>query len=315
VSVIVLRGGLATSVQDCGARGLARLGVPERGALDGVSARLASMLVGNGERDALLEMAFDGPELLFEDAALVALCGAEMAVSVDGVSAGMARPIAIRRGSVLRCGGARRGARAYLAIAGGIDVPDVLGGRGTHTGASFGGFDGRILRAGDRLVVTRARDVPHESARWSVSPEMLTPLDPPHTIRCVVSREHGEHAQRAIGRVFTVAPQSDRMGVRFVESIGPHERAIVSEPTVLGAMQLPPDGRPIVLMNDHQTTGGYPVIAHVATIDLPALAQVRPGASVRFAAIDLDRADRLHAERELSLRRMHRWIALQRDGR
>jgi antagonist of KipI len=326
VSIIVLRGGLLTSVQDVGAEGYARYGVPERGALDVVSLRIANMLVGNRESAAALEITLDGPHLSFEHAARVAICGADLAPE-SGAPLPQWRPLDVGAGTILRLGRARNGARAYLAIAGGVDVPMLLGSRGTHLRAHFGGLDGRAIRAGDRIVVgndgsvgtgspNAVADGVVSAARWSVGMSVRTPLGSHQVVRIIPTKGGSGRSGIVLptGTPLTVSPASDRMGIRFVESIGMHGRSITSEPAMIGAMQVPPDGRPIVLLAEHQTTGGYPIVAHVATVDLPRLGQLRAGASVRFEPIGIESAQRLLRERERELRRLSRWIELRRSA-
>lgn len=321
MSIVALRGGLRTTVQDLGHAGYGRYGVPERGALDPLSLRLANMVIGNPPDAAGLEMTLDGAHLLFEHAATIAVCGADMTASVEDRALGQCRPIDVGAGVVVRFGQARVGARAYLAIGGGIDVPLILGSRGTHLRARFGGLDGRAIRSGDRIVVG-AGPVPAiddgemRAARWRLGRDVCTPLADELRVRVITMGQGGfDRAMTAAllaRRSLTVSAASDRMGLRFEDSLGEHDRSITSEPAAIGALQLPPDGRPIVLMNDHQTTGGYPVIAYVATVDLPTLGQARPGARVLFEGIDVDGARRLLCERERDLRRLSRWIQLRR---
>lgn len=329
MSIVVIRGGLQTSVQDAGAEGWGRFGVPERGALDVVSLRLANMLVGNPPYAAALELTLDGPHLLFERAARIAICGASMPAEAEAyelpartapVTTAIARAVPAWRavdvgaGTLLRLGRATAGARAYLAIAGGIDVPVVLGCRSTHLRAGFGGFEGRALAAGDRLAVGDAPNIEIAEgavrpARWTIGLEERTPTDDVQVVRAIASP--GAMLDLSSSGELTVGAAADRMGVRFNESLGPHALAITSEPAMIGAVQLPPDGRPIVLLAEHQTTGGYPVVAHVASVDLPRLGQLRPGSRVRFESIDLESARRLLVRREENLRRLSRWIELQ----
>lgn len=311
----MLRGGLQTSVQDAGAEGYARHGVPERGALDVVSLRLANMLVGNAPSAAALEMTLDGPHLLFEHAALVAVCGADLTPEGDEAIP-LWRPVAVGAGAIVRFGRARSGARAYLAIAGGIDVPVVLGSRSTHLRAGFGGFEGRAIRAGDRIVTLdppgpSVGDGELRAARWCIASSVRTPVAGDQVIRFVAGRGDGPRLPGSTA--LTVSPAADRMGLRFVESIGAHDVSMTSEPAMIGAVQVPPDGRPIVLLAEHQTTGGYPVAGHVATVDLPRLGQLQPGSRVRFEAIDISSAQRRLCERERDLRRLSRWIELRRS--
>jgi antagonist of KipI len=315
VSFVVLRGGLHTTVQDAGAPGFARYGVPERGALDDVSLRIANMLVGNDEGAACLELTLDGPHLLFERGATVAITGASMSPCIGERPVGEYRPIDIGPSCLLRFGAASVGMRAYVAIGGGIDVPVVLGSRGTHTRARFGGLEGRTLRAGDRIMIggDRAPAAPGEyhAAHWFAG---HAPLGGEAIVRIIASPDQRHLARSLFEEPLTVSAQSDRMGIRLVESVGAHDVSITSEPAPIGAVQLPPDGRPIVLMNDHQTTGGYPIIGCVAAVDRPLLAQARPGERIRCEEIAADRALALLRAREQELQRLRRWIELQRSA-
>ena len=321
MSVTVLRGGLQTLVQDRGRIGYARYGVPESGALDGVSLRLANMLVGNDQGAAALELAIDGPHLLFNAPAVVAVVGADMSPEVDGMPLPRCRPVWLGAGSIVRFSGARVGTRAYLAIAGGIDVPVVMRSRSTDLRGGYGGFEGRALHAGDQLAPLASRpsavaapDGGFVAARWSLAGDVQTPMPDEARVRIVLNERHHALCRRLAGVPFTVDAMSDRIGVRLTESVGEHGLSVASEPTPCGTLQLPPDGRPILLLNDHPTTGGYPAIAHIASVDLPLVAQLRPGTPVRFDVVDRERATLLRRGQEQQLRRLSRWIELQRAG-
>jgi antagonist of KipI len=314
VSIVVVRPGVHTTVQDLGRFGFASHGIPESGALDPVSHRLANMLVGNRADAATLELTLDGPHLRFERASLIAVCGADMSPTLDGAPLAQWRPVRVAANSSLRFGGARTGARAYLAVAGGIDVPPVLGSRSTNSVIAYGGHCGRRLRAGDLLALGAASSaIDAVDVHWSIGAVKWMPTNNAATLRLVPAERHAELAQAAIAHgAFTLSIASDRMGIRLVESIaGGGAADMISEPMLTGAVQLPPDGRPMILMNDHQTTGGYPIIGHVATVDLPSVAQLTSGGRVRFEAIDVAASQRLLFERERELARMERWIRMQ----
>ena len=316
----VLRPGQLTTVQDLGRRGFQDQGVPVGGAADPVALRIANLLVGNPEGAAGLEMTLTGPRLRFARDTVVALGGAAMAAEVDGVAIPFWRPVRVRAGETLDVGGARTGCRAYLACAGGIDVPPVLGSRSTYLPSAFGGMEGRPLRAGDRLplgeagarsaAVLRAieRDARRNgAAAWWAGPRALPAYGPSPEVMLVP----GSHtaaltaSSRALlfSERFRVSPHSDRMGCRLegpaLELAAPLE--LTSEGVAPGTVQLPPGGSPIVLLADGGTTGGYPRIGHVATVDLPLLAQLRPGDTLRFRETMLDVAHRRLRTRELAL--------------
>ena len=297
--IVVRRPGALTTVQDLGRPGWRASGVSPAGAADPFSLRLANLLVGNAEEEAALELTQTGPELEFPAGGLVALAGAP----IDGLPWG--RPVYLSPGSRLRLGTMTGGLRSYLACAGGFGLPRVLGGAGTDLRAGFGGFGGRALRAGDWLplrTVAEAR-VP---GRWHVDPRL----------RPMVGEEEvelrflpGSAAAELPGwaeRSFTVGTRSDRMGLRLEGEAFPRLPSgnLDSFPVIPGTVQVPPDGRPIVLLADAQTLGGYARLGHVISADLPRLGQLRPGDRLRFRAVELGEARALLAARELRLREL-----------
>ncbi len=321
MTVKVLRPGALATLQDLGRRGLQHLAIVPGGAMDPVAHRVANALVGNRGDAATLEIAVSGPELLFERGALVALAGARFDAWIDGAAFPGARPALVRAGARLRIGRATAGAFAYLAVAGGFDVAPVLGSRSTYLPGHFGGLDGRLVAAGASLPLAAAADglgrarfarairkrrevVLAGGAARSVSwfaPNLTVPTTEPAIGRAV----EGVHAAlftdaaRAAfyGERWRVAPDSNRMGYRLLgpklELVTPTE--IVSQATCLGTVQVPAGGQPIVLMVDHQTTGGYPKLAELIGADAPLIAQVPPGGAVRFVATKLDEADAARA--------------------
>jgi antagonist of KipI len=315
----VLRPGLLTTVQDGGRPGLQRHGVVVGGALDDFALRVANLLVGNAARAAGLEITLLGPALRLAADHLLALGGADLTAMLDGEPVPPWRAFAAAAGSTLSFRGPVSGARAYLAVAGGVDVPPVLGGRGTDLRAGFGGLDGRPLRAGDTVPAGTAATAAaalraallrggRRVAAWGAGPGLLPRYAAEPVVRVLPGPEHDlfTAASRAalVEASFEVRPQSDRMGYRLggprLELADPLE--LVSSPVTAGTVQVPAGGQPIVLLADRQTTGGYPRIAHVVTVDLPLLAQAPPGAAVRFRAIGLAEAQRLWLERERDLR-------------
>ena len=328
----VLRPGLLTTVQDLGRPGLGAQGVPPGGAADAVALRVANLLVGNAPGAAGLELTMAGPRLRFARDTLVALGGAEMQAEVDGVPVGAWRAVRVRAGETLDVGGAHGGCRAYLACAGGIGVATVLGSRSTYLPAGFGGMEGRALRAGDRLALGEAGEdaaavwsaIEREgrtAASWRVAPGALPAYGPEPTLRLLP----GSHTAaltpdaRALlfAEPFRVSPRSDRMGCRLegpaLALAAPLE--LTSEGVAVGTVQLPPGGSPIVLLADGGTTGGYPRIGHVATVDLPLLAQLRPGDPLRFRATARDEAHRLLRAREREIDRLAHALRLRARGR
>jgi KipI family sensor histidine kinase inhibitor len=300
--VEVVRPGALTTVQDLGRPGWQRFGVPRGGAVDQQAARIANLLVGNPENAPLLEGALTGPELWFHQDTWVAVTGA----AVRGVPGW--RPLRIGAGERLALAELTQGARVYVAVAGGFQVPKVLGGAGTMLRAKAGGFHGRGLRAGDQLTIGAPERASAATARhWAAAREFWTPGGREITVRFIRGRQwtwFDEAGRAAFKReAFRVTMQSDRMGLRL--GGWPITFALtaemVSEGVVFGTVQVPPNGHPIVLLGDRQTLGGYPKIGHVISVDLPRLAQARPGDLVRFAEIPIAEAQSLAIRKEADL--------------
>ncbi len=315
--ITVLKPGLLTSVMDLGRPGFQRHGVVVGGALDRFAARVANAIVGNDEGAALLEVAQQGPELRFGATALVAWCGGGFAPRVGGTELPRDRAFRVEAGEVLVFGPARSGVRAWLAVAGGIDVPPVLGSRSTYRRAGFGGLEGRPLRAGDELrlgepgAFARARlRAAERVSGWSVRPDTLVSPPPAGAVRAMVGPEAHWFTPEALllfhGTAWTATKDADRMGIRFA---GPdlarsRPEEMVSEGVCDGAIQVPAGGAPIVLLTSRQTVGGYPRIAVVATVDLGRLAQLAPGGAVRFVPATVAEAQGLLLARERNFARV-----------
>lgn len=291
MSIEVLEPGVLTTVQDpVGRRSWRHLGVPVGGAADPYSARLANRLVGNPDGGALLEMTLVGATLRFGAAAIVALTGG-LEAAIGGIALPRGRARRVRAGAVLAVREGR-GARGYLAVGGGIDVPVTLGSFSTELRSGFGGLEGRALRAGDRLETGTTPGGPmrrNGTLRDSEAPVRI--VDGPHPDGVLGA---------LTGQAFTVGQQADRIGVRTSEGIeGGGEVPSMGLP--LGAIQLPPDGRPIVMLADRPVTGGYRVPAVVIGADIGRVAQLRPGDRMRFASVSLAEARAAWAEAEAEL--------------
>jgi antagonist of KipI len=299
----VLSPGLLTTVQDLGRRGHGALGVPPGGAADAHALRLGNLLLGNDEGAAALEATLSGPTLLFEEEALVALSGAPFAATLDGEPFAPWSARRVPAGGRLVVGPSTSGARAYVCVRGGIDVPSVFGSRSTDVATGFGGHEGRTLRAGDVLPAGRAplaprgRRIDAATARWSGARRLLRVTGGPQE-----EWFSAEALAALYGRTFRVSASSSRAGVRLEgEALAAPSRSLVTEGVVSGAVQIPAGGHPILLLVEHPSTGGYPKVASVITADLSALGQLRPGDEVRFARVSYDEARRLLLEREARL--------------
>jgi len=303
-SISIRRPGALTLVQDLGRPGFGASGVPRGGAFDRWAARAANRSVGNPDGAALLEITLLGPSLELDGVAEVALVGDSFEIEIDDErsesgDAGIFAWTGARRISI---GRPLSGVRAWLAFRGGIEVPPVLGSRGTDLAGGFGGFEGRALRAGDRLVLGRVAGRSRAPRRRGRSPadEAAAPLRVlPGPDRALLP-----HALDRLSNVeWSVSPRSDRRGVRLTGAgleLAPHV-PLRSQGTLPGAVQIPPSGEPIVLGVDAPVTGGYPWVAQVIEADIDRLAHLAPGAPVRFVSVGFDEADRALAERRRSL--------------
>jgi len=320
MKVIVARSGFLTSVQDVGRTGFREFGVSAGGALDPFALRVANLLVGNDEAAAGLEITFGGLQLHFQEERIVAWCGGEFDVHVGSTALPVGHAALVRAGDELKFGRSEIGCRAWLTISGGINVPIVLSSRSTDLRANFGGFNGRALRDGDVLpLVQKSRSTPAATgiSSWTAPHDWVSPAKHEPTLRFVRgvdwNRFSASTLQHFINELFAVSSDSDRMGVRID---GPELKRednvdLISEAVAPGTIQVPPSGKPILLLGDCQTIGGYPKIAHVITVDLGIAAQLRAGDRVRFSEVSLADAHHLLLEREREFDRFRIGLSLQ----
>lgn len=296
--IAVIAAGPCDTVQDRGRHGLLAQGFSPSGAMDQRSAFIANALVGNVSDCAVLEFAYAGPTLRFDQNAVIALAGAPFEATLGPETLKPYRAYAVRAGSVLRISHARAGVFGYLAVHGGIDVPAVLGSRSTSMRYGIGGVGGRRLRAGDHLPLTTSSSTAPTVARLDSHDAYFCWRDTgqPCWIRVVVQDPDGVAGWAPLfAQEFTVDAQSDRMGMRLLSGGMPKPFAadLVSEALALGTVQVPASANPIVAMADRQTTGGYFKAGVVAGVDLPRLTQCRPGTRVRFEPIGVATAQQL----------------------
>jgi antagonist of KipI len=298
----VLRPGALTTVQDLGRTGHQRYGVSVGGAMDLFAASVANILADNKPNSPLLEITFLGPQLKFYEDSLIAITGADLsAVLANGKTIPSWSSLFVAAGDVLTFGPRRSGARAYLAVKGGIHVPTILGSSSTDLRGQFGGLNGNALKAGNHLNINPSDHTRSIGVRSIVEADLLT-YRPNHSSIGVVryyGRSHPDDSvwENFLANEYAIRPDSDRMGIRLEgPRIGPATAKVAdtySEPVALGTIQVPPNGLPIVLMADRQTVGGYPKIGTVITVDIGRLAQMAPGDAVRFSEITLDEAQSL----------------------
>ena len=285
-SLRVVSPGLLTTVQDLGRFGWAQFGVSASGAADPFALRAGNLIVGNAENAAALEMTLLGGSFEFDSDTVVALTGSDFSAGLPLWTA-----VAMKRGSLLACGPSQSGARCYLCVRGGIGVPKVMGSASTHV---MTGVGGRALRRGDVLPIgtdairqarTAVKDVP--------------PLPASGPLRVTDGPQTGSFADELYHGLYTVSEESNRMGLRLRgEPIPSPVGQMLTEGVPLGAVQVPPDGQPIILFVEHQTTGGYPKPANVISADFRRLGQLRPRDQVSFERVTIEQALRLLQQQE-----------------
>lgn len=320
MTIEVLKPGAQSQLQDMGRWGHQRFGVPVGGAMDAWSHRVANLLAGNAADEATLEIVLMGPSLRFTVPACIAICGADMSPRIGGEPVAMHRRVWVAAGAQLDFGRRMSGLRSYLAVHGGFGVAPVMGSRSTFVRGGFGGFEGRALRKGDVLPLGDAAGMAQPPELGADLPELPAAMPPAAadavvTLRVVRGEQWGAFAPAMQAQfsqaVYRLSPQSDRMGYRLQGPALQRTSAdeLISEGVAFGTVQVPPDGQPIVLMAERQSAGGYPKIAHVATVDLPLLAQLAPQQGLRFAPIALETAQALYLDREHRLARLRDALA------
>ena len=303
--LLITKPGILTSVQDLGRVGYRQLGVPVSGALDRESLELANALVGNERAEAALEILYGGPTIkVVAETARVALAGGEGRIAIlGGRSIPAWQSVTLESGETFEVMADRRASCCYLALAGGIAVPRFLGSAATYARAGIGGFEGRPLKAGDLLPLAFSRAPEREDLFLPAPPS----LGREKTIAVVLGPQDRHFTDEALALFleseFRVSPQADRMGMRLDGPRLFHRGGwdIVSDAIPEGAIQVPGSGQPILLLADHQTTGGYPKIATVISADLPVVGRRRPGDALRFRAVGIEAAEALARDARKSL--------------
>lgn len=306
MSIEVLHPGLLTTVQDLGRTGYQRFGVSVSGAVDPRSAAVANILAGNPDGEAVLECTVLGPQLRFDAPAVIAVTGADLGPTLDGVPVENYRALRVQAGQTLRFTGPKCGCRAYLAVSGGLDVPEVMGSRSTYMKAKIGGWHGRKLEKGDVLPLRAPGTEPKALENRALAPEFRGRSE--YTLRVVMGPQDNAFTPGGVSAflsgVYTVTPEFDRMGCRMegpeIEHNGSAD--ILSDGIAFGAVQVPDSGQPIVMLADRQTTGGYTKIANVISADFRLLGQLKSGDRVRFEKVSLAAAQEALLAQRASLR-------------
>lgn len=311
MGIQVIKPGILTTIQDRGRVGYQKYGVNISGAMDISAARVANILIGNDENEPVLEMTLSGTTLKFTKDHMIAICGGNMTPYINNYAVPMWQPLVVKEGSTLSFAKYTSGCRVYLAIAGGFSVPSVLGSSSTFIRASLGGLNGSALKAGDQLEVKplneQAGGLSKRLKQKLQGEEFIAfnaqhfamALDDVTVIRYIPGPEYewlaAESKQDWLNGIWKIDAQSDRMGYRLQGA--PLKLAtkqeMISEGTVHGTIQLPANGQPIVLLSDRQTTGGYPRIATVVSVDIPMFGQLKPGDRISFMPVTLEEAENL----------------------
>ena len=300
----VLEPGILTTIQDLGRYGFSQFGVPSSGALDTFSFRAGNLLVGNGEEEACLETTLMGLKVKALKEIVISITGGDLCPTLNEEPLAMWRTHLLVEGDVITFKKVRAGCRAYLAVGGGFAVPKIMGSCSTYLSGKFGGLEGRALRRGDILYTF---DISSSLNKLGLRfpKDWISPLEKEVPLRVIPGpQDHhftGKGSQTFYSSSYQVTPQSDRMGVRLegpkIERRSDVEESIISEGLVSGAIQVPGDGKPMIILTE-LVTGGYTKIATIISMDLPKVAQLKPGDQVRFKPISIEEAYNLLKEQE-----------------
>lgn len=307
MSILINKAGILTTVQDLGRNGFRRFGINPNGAMDRTAVCLINTLLGNDVDAPVLETHFPAPEILFEEPALIAVGGADFSPQIDDEMIENWQPVFAGKGSLLKFSGKIFGNRAYLAVKGGFKIENWLGSASTNLKAKIGGFGGRKLEPGDRILFNQSIEDIEQRANYKISNSLIPFYSKFPTVRVTAGAEFdlltAVSRENFLKENFMITQNSDRMGFRLggAALYLLHKKELVSSAVNFGTIQLLPDGQLIVLMADHQTTGGYPRIANVVTTDLPLLAQLGTNDKVAFHLISADEAENLSIKFEQDL--------------
>ncbi len=294
MSITVLNPGLLTTVQDMGRIGYQQFGVSVSGVMDPRATSIANILAGNQEGEAVLECTMLGPQLRFDAANCIAITGGDLGPTLDGKPIPNYCAVSVEAGQVLRFTGPKTGCRAFIAFAGGLDIPVVMGSRSTYMKAKIGGLEGRKL-AKDDVIAFRAPKTQLKNMKdRNLYPEFV-PRDA-YTVRVVMGPQDDAFTDAGVktflSETYTVTPEFDRMGCRLEGAVVEHKESgdIISDGIAFGAIQVPSAGKPIIMLADRQTTGGYTKIANVITADFRIIGQLKAGDKVRFEKVSIAHA-------------------------
>ena len=311
MSLRITRNGLLDTIQDGGRYGYQQLGINPGGVMDRIGMHVANILVGNDLNEAVIEMHFPAAEILFEETVLIALAGADLSATVNGEELPILHPVMIQQGSVLHFGKKQNGARVYLAVQGGFVADEWLQSCSTHLKVKAGGFAGRALQKNDQLLMKEEPMFGFENAShaFEILPwkAKVSDLYVANRFRFIPGNEYHLLEETATQQLeltpFTISRESDRMGYRLTgEKLQlTKSKELISTAVTRGTIQLLPDGQLIVLMADHQTTGGYPRIGHIISADISSVAQMAAGENFSLQQVTIHTAEKLLLEQEMNL--------------
>lgn len=300
MGIQIINGGFLTTIQDMGRYGYQETGMSVSGVMDTRAASLANILVGNDTNEAVIEITMMGPTMKFTEDEIIAVTGGDLGAKIDGKPVERYRAVLVKAGQTLSFMGMYGGSRAYIAFAGGLDIPVVMGSRSTNLKSKVGGYEGRKLGTGDEIAFRApASWLPHMAERVYGLPSYGAKE---WTLRVVMGPQDDCFTDKGINTflnsTYTISNEYDRMGCRMEGDVIEHKNGgdIITDGISFGAVQVPSHGNPIVMMADHQTTGGYTKIACVISVDLPELAQCMPGHTVRFKKIGIEEAQELYCQ-------------------
>lgn len=311
----IIKAGVLDTVQDLGRYGWQHEGVNPGGAMDKVAAQVANILVGNDPQQAVVELHFPASAFFFEQPALISLSGADFTASVNGEEIPILQPVLLSKFSILQFHGIQSGARAYLAVYGGFDIPRWLNSYSTLLKAGRGGFKGKTLQKDDEIPMCSTADLAPVIGKkefqvlpWKADPGLSS--DRAGRVLLLYGNEWNRltesSKEKFLNQSYSITPRSDRMGYHLLSGslTATTKEEVVSSPVNFGTIQLLPEGQLIVLMADHQTAGGYPRLAHVITAHQSALAQMKPGEQIRFKFTDQQTAEQLLLQQQQHLRQL-----------
>lgn len=313
MGIIVENPGIQTTVQDEGRFGYQQFGVSPAGPMDTKSFFLANILAGNKRGESALEITFMGPALKFEEDNIIAVTGANVSPAVNGEAIPMYQAVLIHAGDTLSFGVANGGSRAYIAFAGGLDVPVVMGSKSTLMRNKLGGVEGRKLEKGDRIGFVKPKTSLPKMELRKLKPEKFPQKE--ITVRVVTGPQDTAFTEEEVRKFFwysaTITNESDRMGIRLEREEPLHhikDGNILTDGVAFGSIQVPTNGQVIIMMADRQTTGGYTKIGTVISVDLPKLAQAQPGYKVHFVRVGIQLAQELYLRQQKELKNLERCL-------